>query len=81
MKRLGANRIEGGPKAMVVELLPTTTVIPDKLIALMETHRGKWEFRPGMVVVRHLKGAESTDMLGSALAMARDLMHCLPESP
>jgi hypothetical protein len=47
----------------------------------MEAHRGKWEFRPGMVVVRHLKGAESTDMLGSALAMARDLMHCLPESP
>jgi transcription-repair coupling factor (superfamily II helicase) len=81
MKRLGANRIEGGPKAMVVELLPTTTVVPDKLIALMEAHRGKWEFRPGMVVVRHLKGAESTDMLGSALAMARDLMHCLPESP
>jgi transcription-repair coupling factor (superfamily II helicase) len=77
MKRVRATRLEAGPKSVVVALLPDTHLDPSRVMALIEANRGKYEFRPDMTLVRYLKGPESSDILGSALRVAREVATCI----
>lgn len=77
MKRIRAARLEGGPKSIVVALLPDTRLDPARVMGLIEANRGRYEFRPDMTLLRHLKGPESTDILGSALRVAREVQSCI----
>ncbi len=80
MKTIRAARLEGGPKSIVVGLLPDTRLDPGRVMALIEANRGRYEFRPDMTLVRHLKGPESGDILGSALRVAREVHTCIASS-
>lgn len=77
MKQIGASKIEAGPKSVVVTLLPQPRLSPEKVMALIRDAKGAYVFRPEMVVVRSLKGAESANILGSSLRVARELHECM----
>jgi transcription-repair coupling factor (superfamily II helicase) len=77
MKRIGAAKIEAGPKSVVVELLPSTRLAPDKVMALLRENAGTYQFRPEMTLIRRLSGAESTNILASALRVAREITDCI----
>ncbi len=76
MKAIGAKKLEAGKKAVVIELLPTTPLSPDKVIGLIRDSGGVYEFRPEMTVVRRLKGVESKDILAAALRVSREVAAC-----
>ncbi len=77
MRRIRARSIEAGPRSVVVELLPDTTLEPDRVIELIQTSGGAYEFRPEMTLVRTLKGQEATDILATALRVSREVGECL----
>jgi transcription-repair coupling factor (superfamily II helicase) len=77
LRRIRGKRIEGGPRAILVELMPDTPVNPDRVMQLLKAERGRYTFRPGMILVRTLKPAEGNDLLTAAHLMIRDLESCL----
>lgn len=76
MKQIVAKQIEVGPKAIVVELLPETTLSPDKVMALIASTRGQYEVRPGLILVRKLQGRESVNLMETALLISREVARC-----
>jgi transcription-repair coupling factor (superfamily II helicase) len=76
MKQIVAKQIEVGPKAIVVELLPETTLSPDKVMALIASTRGQYEVRPGIILVRKLQGRESANLMETALLISREVARC-----
>lgn len=79
LRRMGARQIEGGPKALYVDLQPHTDLDPARVIQKIESHRGTWEFRPEMRVVVHLPGVDLQRLIHEAYRVAEELMSCLPE--
>ncbi len=77
MKRIRAKQIEAGPKAVVVELLPETRLVPQKVLDLIKVHRGAYEMRPNLVIVRKLDPRDGIPVLSSALTVARELAACV----
>ncbi len=77
MKQVGGKTMEGGPKAIVVELMEDTRVQPERLMALLKADKGRYTFRPGMVLVRHLHSNEGGELLTQAHLMIRDLTQCM----
>ena len=76
MRGIRGLKLEAGTKAVVVELSPDTPLNPDAVIELIKRNKGAYEFRPEMTLVRRLKGAESTDILASALRVSREIAAC-----
>jgi transcription-repair coupling factor (superfamily II helicase) len=76
MKQIVAKQIEVGPKAIVVELLPETTLSPDKVMALIASTRGQYEVRPGLILVRKLQSRESVNLMETALLVSREVARC-----
>jgi transcription-repair coupling factor (superfamily II helicase) len=77
MRRIGAKRIEAGPKSVVVELLPHTLLRPEKVLALVQGSHGAYTFRADMTLLRRLNAVEGSDTLASASRVARELVSCL----
>ncbi len=71
-----AKKIEAGPKSVLIELMPDTVLDPDRVIALIESRRGEYEFRPEMTLLRYLKPDEATDTLAAALHVAHEVISC-----
>jgi transcription-repair coupling factor (superfamily II helicase) len=76
MKAIGAKRLEAGPNGVVVELTENTPLDPDKVIALIQSSKGEYEFRPQMTLVRRLNGVQGTDILAAALRVSREVSSC-----
>ncbi|MCB9521561.1 MAG: transcription-repair coupling factor [Myxococcales bacterium] len=76
MRSIGAKKLEAGPKSVVIELLPSTRLNPDSVIAMIQASRGTYEFRSDMTLVRRLKDAEGTDILTAALKVSREVAAC-----
>lgn len=76
MKAIGAKKLEAGPNAVVVELTEATPLDPDKVIAMITSSNGDYEFRPQMTLVRRLKGLSGTDILAAALRVSREVASC-----
>ena len=76
MKAIGAAKLEAGPNAVVIELTASTPLDPDRVIALIQSSKGVYEFRPQMTLVRRLKGLNGTDILAAALRVSREVAAC-----
>ena len=76
MKAIGAAKLEAGPNAVVIELTPSTPLDPDQVIALIQSSKGDYEFRPEMTLIRRLKGLKGADILAAALRVSREVASC-----
>ncbi len=76
MKAIGAKKLEAGPNGVVIELSQNTPLDPDKVIELIQSSKGEYEFRPQMTLVRRLKGVQGTDIVAAALRVSREVSSC-----
>ena len=78
MLNIGAKSIEAGPKSVVIDLLESTPLLPQKVIALIKRKRD-YSFSRDMNITRKLGNASSKQALVAAMQMARELVQCLPK--
>jgi transcription-repair coupling factor (superfamily II helicase) len=76
LTRLRIDRLESNSKLITLRLREDTLLDPGKVTDLLTRARGRYEFRPDMSLVRHVKGRGAEAILAEALTAARDVADC-----